>query len=376
MKIKYLYLDDEAEATTEAIVDMLGRQRGDLEVVYQYPKSFSEQATEIMTGGFDGLLLDLRLDQVAKKDEPKADYGAFALAQEIRARSTDGRLADLPIILCSTEAKINKSFKHDDTSHDLFDIFVLKDTISEHVESITQKMVALANGYRSISSGIAAKKALHEIIGVEKDFYDSLDPRIWSIFVDDFHEYPTHEFARFLIRELIEHSGPLIDEATLAARLGVDMSSSPGWATMIDALQPAEYHGPFHEGWRRWWAKKVEYWWEGLEGCPGRLRSLTARERIEFLKCRITDHVIPASRIEESYSEAFWTICAGTHKPLDPLDGLLAAGPDPKPWQDKIYLSIKAAVERIGFTDGKKTHPIERDRLESIKAAIREKNNG
>lgn len=375
MKIKYLYLDDEAEATTEAIVDMLGRQREDLEIVYQYPKGFSEQATEIMTGGFDGLLLDLRLDQVAKAGEPKADYGAFALAQEIRARSTDGRLPDLPIILCSTEAKINKSFKHDDTSHDLFDVFVLKDSIFDHLETITQKMVSLSNGYKNISKGIDTNKALHEIIGLDKEFFDILDSRIWSIFVDDFHEYPTHEFARFLIKELIEHPGPLIDEATLAARLGVDGSSSTGWATIIDALQPAEYHGPFHEGWRRWWAKKVEYWWESLE-CPSRLRSMAAHERTEFLKLRITEQLVPSLPIEKGYSEAFWTICAATHKPLAPLDGLLVAGPETKPWQDKVYLSIKAALDRIGFTEGVKVHPVERDRLESIKAAFRAQDNG
>jgi len=372
VKTKYLYLDDEAEATTEAIVDLLGRQRGDLEVVYQYPKSFSEQATEIMTGGFDGLLLDLRLDQVAKAGEPKADYGAFSLAQEIRARSTDGRLPDLPIILCSTEAKINKSFKHDDTSHDLFDIFVLKDTITANVVQTTDKMVALSSGYKNISKGFEDKISLNNLIRVEQDFLDNLDPRIWSVFVDEIYEYPPHEFARFLLRELIERSGPLIDEATLAARLGVDISRSPGWETIIEAVNFAEYVGPFHGGWRRWWAKKVENWWGSLADCPSRLRSMSAQERTEFLKIRITDQIVAASPIEEGYSEAYWTICAGTRKPLDPLDGLLVAGPEPKPWQDKAYLSIKAALERIGFEEGIKVNPVERDRLENIKTAIRD----
>jgi len=373
MKIRYLYLDDEAEATTEAIVAMLGRQRDDLEVIYQYPKLFSEQASEIMTGGFDGLLLDLRLDQVAHAGGQKADYGAFALAQEIRARATDGRLLDIPIILCSTEEKIKKSFKHDDTSHDLFDIFVLKDTISDRIEEFTCKMVSLSTGYRNLSAGITSRKSLHEIFGVEKEFFDALDPRIWSSFVDEFHDYPPHEIARFIIRELFERSGPLINEATLAARLGVDPSCSPGWNNIIHDLQHAEFNGPFKEGWRRWWSKKVEYWWEKLDGCPGRLKSLSARKRVEFLKIRISDELVPFTPIEDGYSESFWTICIATNWPLDPLDGLLAAGPDPKPWQDKKYLSIKAALERIGFTNGIKVHPIERDRLASIKASSKEK---
>lgn len=54
-------------------------------------------------------------------------------------------------------------------------------------------------------------------------------------------------------------------------------------------------------------------------------------------------------------------------KPLDPIDGLLVSGRPPEPWQDKCYLSIKAALERVGRNEGLKVHPLERSRLSELK---------
>ncbi len=78
-------------------------------------------------------------------------------------------------------------------------------------------------------------------------------------------------------------------------------------------------------------------------------------------------NLIPASTIELGYSNRFWTICRGYNLPLDPVDGfLMEEDRERKIWQDKAYISIKAALER---KDGLKVHAIDRDRFEAIKKA-------
>ena len=56
---------------------------------------------------------------------------------------------------------------------------------------------------------------------------DILDVRLANHFKNV--KYPTHEYALFILRELIERPGPLISEELLSARLGIDRDNSPDW---------------------------------------------------------------------------------------------------------------------------------------------------
>lgn len=182
-------------------------------------------------------------------------------------------------------------------------------------------------------------------------------------------KYPVHEYARYILRELIEIQGVLINEAVLAARLGVDPKISSDWEKCKKRLaETCAYQGAFHEAWPRWWAFPVEEWWQNRPNRPGTLRSLTAKERVKFLRSttRLT-YLQPAASVEAGYSERYWTICQEFERPLDPRDGVRISFLNHNPWQEPPYFSIKAALERAEQKKGWKIDPLDRERLNDIK---------
>ena len=78
----------------------------------------------------------------------------------------------------------------------------------------------------------------------------------------------------------------------------------------------------------------------------------------------------PAPPIEEGYQNSYSTVCIAIEKPLDTFNGFLAvkAGmTEEHPWQDRMYVSTRAALEGTGLDRGIRVHPAERLRLEEMK---------
>lgn len=373
MPIKYLYLDDESLQKVRPNIDMLMRKEPSLNIQYGFPEEFSLQIKDIKKLAFDGLILDLRLDQLSNDAKQKAGYGAYSLAQELRVRAADGRINDIPIMLCSSELNIQKSYTKENTSHDLFDDLYLKDDFADHSALIAKKLVSLAVGYKKISEVTEGKsKNFHKVLGLTDEEANSLDSRIFARFRESTSKYPTHFYAMFILKELLKSPGPLLDDALIGARLGVDITGSPDWDKLKRKITSLAYTGPFGDAWPRWWWFKVENWWNTLADCPGKLRNLPAAKRVEFLRksTKLTGLQV-AAPISENYDDSYWTICSALKRPLNPLDGFIIAGDDPKPWQEKQYISLKAAIERTGYTEGIKVNPVELERFQIYKDAMK-----
>jgi hypothetical protein len=370
--IEYLYLDDEEIADINAYVTEIEESVApQLEIKHEHPRPYKAQMDELekVASTLQGLMLDLRLDQfflnekhkraanpdAVREDEDQADYRAATIAQEIRTRATE-RLNDeksprseyeYPIVLCSTNKRLRVSYNADDTSHDLFDIKFVKTDITNEREAfaIAMKMLALVQGYESIKKirkehGNSLTHYLgHEIAA------ELLDSKILVLFETREGMTPAHEFARFTIRELLDTSGPLIDRATVAARLGVDISE--GKSPQFDELlakhfSSATYQGVFAKGWPRWWAAAIEKSWRELENAPI-LRTTPAEGRVDFLKNVTSIHGIEyATPVSASASHAFWVVCHATQKPLDPKEGFLLNKQPLNSWQDRMYVSRDA----------------------------------
>lgn len=373
MRINYLYLDDENQQKVQPTIEMLKRKEPSLNIQYGFPEEFSVQIKEIKKHAFDGLILDLRLDQLSNDAKKKAGYGAYSLAQELRVRATDGRINDVPIMLCSSELNIQKSYNKENSSHDLFDDLYLKDDFADHSDLIAKKLVSLAVGYKNITEVSEGKaKNLHKVLGLTDGEAHGLDSRIFSRFGESTSKFPTHLYAMFILKELIKSPGPLLDDAFVCARLGVDITGSPDWDKLKRKMASSAYTGPFSDAWPRWWWFKVENWWNTLADCPGKLRNLSAAKRVEFLrKSTKLAGLQAAAPIGENYNDSYWTICFALKRPLNPLDGFIIAGDDPKPWQEKQYISLKAAVERTGYTEGIKVNPVEFERFQKYKDAMK-----
>ncbi|WP_439879707.1 hypothetical protein ACSX1A_11015 [Pontibacter sp. MBLB2868] len=382
MKIKYLYLDDENSNQTNSFAEILERSREDLEIKMRPPLPFSEEMAKLKAdiNDVNGLLLDLRLDMVTN-DQKKAEYRALTLAQEIRTRVTEGSLKAVPIVLCSTDDRLNKSYKKDETGHDLFDKRYLKGEFIDNRKTISDQLVSLAKGYemiRVIKSSIRNRKnELHQFFDLPKEKLMSLDVRLLNYFGSTDGKMPEHEYARLILKEMIEVPGVLIDEYFLAARLGVDQSSED-WPSLRDKfLKNCKYTGPFNEAWPRWWMHLVSEWWFSLKNCPANLSYLNASEKVDFLKSATNlKGLITQTGYKDNYSSRFWTICKALNVPIDPVDGLMVDGRSPQPWQEKEYISIDAAVKRIKFREGVRVHPFEEERLKDIKRTISQSRSG
>ncbi|PQJ72913.1 hypothetical protein [Polaribacter butkevichii] len=375
-KYKVFYLDDEKEDLTIPykkkleITDLLDIS---LNKPYNFEKELDRLIEELKS--CDALILDLQLDgpqeddsnkegkdgkeNNANEDEKKfkVRYQAPPLAQMIRTLASEGAIPDLPIILCSTEDKVKDSFNRDFTSHDLFDWTFLKDDID--VETIN-KIVSLIVGYQTLNKN---KKDFSTSLGRD---YNELDQRILSRFIIEDNP-PTHEIARVIFKDIVQPTGLLINESTLAARLGVDMSKNVEyWNKFIDKyFSKTKYDGVFHTSWNRWWNDRINDVFEEITN--ENLASLDATSRVSLLieKTEFKDLIV-AEPIKLFESNNYWNICEITKKPLDPFEGFKISGKEePKPWQDYAYVSLFAYVTKPDSINKKgiKIHPSDSERM-------------
>lgn len=332
-------------------------------------------------------MLDLRLD----REVERASYRATSLAQEFRTRATEKASAvtewfgDRPIVLWSTDEKLRDSFKPDNTGHDLFDLRCVKDDIANEPGTpahVGRQMKSLALGYRQLGQILAENSTLPVLwraLGFESlEQTNFLDPRIEMVFKRREGSLPAHEYARFIVNQLLEHPGPLIEEKLLAARLGVDAEKSADFDELLSHLEPiAAYEGVFAEGWPRWWPNNLETWWNEVDNCPGTLQSLQAAERVEGLKRAFgLENLVAAVPLREKDSSRFWTVCRATQHPLDPRDGYILDTPSSHPWQERIYVSAFAALNGTARRQGLQLDPLEGERFKralDIQQKLRQK---
>jgi len=375
-KYRIFYLDDEKDDLTIPYKNKL-ETTGVLDINLNKPYNFEEELDRLIKElkSCDALILDLQLDGPQEENEDKKGtddddekkfkvrYQAPPLAQMIRTLASEGEIPDLPIILCSTEDKVKDSFNRDFTSHDLFDWTFLKDDINE--ETIN-KIVSLIEGYQRLNEN---KKDFTNSLSRD---YNELDQRILSRFIIEDNP-PTHEIARVIFKDIVQPTGLLINERTLAARLGVDMLKNVEcWNAFIDKhFSITKYDGVFHSSWNRWWNDRVNDVFEEITN--ENLASLDANSRVSLLieKTDFKDLIV-AEPIELFESTNYWNICEITGMPLDPFEGFKINGKEePKPWQDYAFISLLAILTKPDLIkkNGIKIHPsdLERSILERKK---------
>lgn len=360
-KFKVLYIDDEKD---DLIIPLKNRlEEGDiLKIDLAKPMKFEDQLDNLIgiLKDFQGVILDLQLNshQESEKgvEQFQVKYQAPPLAQMIRTLASENKIKDLPIILCSTENKIKASFNKDFTSHDLFDWTFLKDDLNNQT---VNKIASFIEGYLFIDEN---KTNYSKIL--ERD-YDEIDERILSRFITE-ENPPNHEIARVIFKDIVQPTGVLINEQTLAARLGIDIEQSgEEWNSLLsNYFENARYKGVFNEAWYRWWNDISLDIFEEITG--ENCASVNANKRVDLLKEKTEfKNLVAAEPIKLNSSNDFWNICEITKKPIDPFEGYkINEKNEPKPWQDYSYVSLYAILE---FPDkvsknGIKVHPSDYER--------------
>lgn len=357
MNFNYLYIDDINDSVTKGLAKNLSSDN--LFVEYKHVSIFDQlniQKTIDIVSQYDGLILDLRLDQETYNGK-SFPFTATEFAQHIRTLVTKGELKkDIPIIVFSTEANLKEIYFKDMTSNNLFDRFITKKPIPT---SASQKLFSLANGY----SIIRENKNFNDLLEIDISL---IDERIFSRFSTE-ESIPTHEYAQVILKDLIYAKGVLIDEQYLAARLGVDIEHSSDWGNLKALFNIAKYNGVFADGWERWWMFKVDEIFSELAGTY--LSYLNAKEKVEVLKKTGLKNLVFSELIKHNQSYRYWVVCKALNKPLDPIEGFkVYTRSEPKVWQEYEYISLEALQHPHSLSSKNiKPHPSE---LENIRLII------
>lgn len=323
--IQYIYIDDDPKTAVPLAKQFNEKDKLNCEFV-QCNADFNVQIDFFDHHSLSGLILDLRLS-----DKTNARYRGTTLAQQIRTSQKEGTLRSFPIILFSANDNLQKSMELSD--YNLFDYCFDKDDNDDDatIESNKLKLIAIAKAYETSFS--------FDSLGINESY---LDERLVYEFKKVSNQ-PKNVVVKFLITQILEKQGVLIDESVLFARLGVDrfQISDDDVALIKKKLSTIEYTGILSEGWKRWWAPKLEELWETEIEKGTYLRSISAKHRVEKFSQFFGIEQLPIrNRIPMANSDRFWTVCKDSHLPLDPVDGFLIQGQDSfYPWQEKEYVS-------------------------------------
>jgi len=331
MAYRILYIDDLETQSREKDIENLG-----YEVKLYNPTSNISDLFEELDEfkGVSAFVLDYRLT----KGENNACFDAPTIAQTLRTKHKED-LQDFPMVLMSNEDIKIAEYDKDLTSQDLFDFVLTKEEFSADMSRFKRKLDSFIKSYETIRLN---KFDLTRILDIEDD--SILHSRIKSNAI----EIGDNVFmlSNFLYYEVTRPIGVLIGEDVLSARLGVSKESTD-WADLLDSIKPSLYTGIFSDYHKRWWMDKVNIWWSEIITAETSLRRLNADERVELLKTKLgLDNLTALTKSEHSVSSNFWTICKFSKEPIDPFDGIELLK-EYKSWQNKEYISIKSALEKM-----------------------------
>ncbi len=315
----------------------------------------------------NGIILDWRLYE--GHQQSGITYSAEALAQHIRFLINDKQLMrDIPVVLCSANPDFTSSYERDGTGHDLFLRVYSKDDFSGNSEKVIRELSVLSKAFQQIqNSKLSSTSDLFQT-----PEYVHIDSRLKDELASLVHKKIPHNLVKFILDEVILALGVLIEEDTLAARLGIDKSESSDWPALRDnILTPGfAYKGILSEGWSRYWAEGLINWWKANihEKHP---QYFSAGERVEMLKNKTKlPNLVAAKKLPFCLSDEFWAICEATRQPIDPSDGLRIQSNTLRAWQEERFLSMFSILERKN--KGFKLNPIEKDRFEYLKKIAQE----
>lgn len=367
MIYKLLYIDDDNAGRISGAISGFSKD-GSIEVVHSQPLDSLETQIEslckqIKNEAFNGLILDLRLDDYKNANGVAVQFRGTTLAQEIRTRQKEGIMKTFPLFLFSGNDKISESL--DIGGDKCFDLCIEKENIdSSKFPFYRNRFCAMIDAYNSIKENPNTLELL--------DLKD--DSHIDEQFIYDFGLQrktlkTPNSFLHFLVDEVLEKNGVLISENVLAARLGIDIYSSKDWTKVKESLSCSSYKGILSSSWERWWMTLVDLWWTNIIDKNSSLRSLSADQRVNKIKSALKLADLDCSTpINKASSVEYWTICLAYNRPLDPIDGLVVANQDNLySWQDISYVSIEGALNRANIENWIEISKSEELRFEDIK---------
>lgn len=361
---EYIYIDDTQDQIEIGTINGI-KQGGKIGVTFIKPGLWEAKINELteLLKTSQGLIVDLRLNDIPYDDNNRAQYRGSTVAQELRTLVKEKTIMDIPIFLISADEKLHESL--DKTSLDLFDGVISKNTIGNTGISFPD-FIKMLSAYAEAYLVVEEQKNITQLLKLKDNAL--LDNR----FIDEYEktiQYPNHVAIRFLSQEFLRKNTTLVNEDVLAARLGIDQNSEDWTLLKKEFLEPFLYNGILSEYYERWWWPLIEDWWFHKVTNEINIRTLSAKERVDVLtSLKEGIRLKAATTSEKSKSDKFWTVCKASRVPIDTVDGFLIAGQDNNfPWQEKEYISNDEALRPKNIDAWKSVATVEKNRLQSLK---------
>ena len=324
MKFKGVYVDDQdpdygkflnvsREDSVEFCLDIRPSEAGKL------VKSILEVKPDIVA-------LDYRLYD-NQQSFPDATYRAGGPAQMLREEMVERPVEDFPIILISTEDNIRKLFGPDKTSHDLFDEWYLKATLTDEARSqdVGTQIVDLIQGYKKIGN-VAQETQKHlSLLKLSSNEWSKINPSSLLISLEE--TSVTHVIARILLQNVIKRPGLLLRPVDVYARLSLAPENDDRDKAFEFLLNAGlGYEGVFSTGWPRLWRHKFENWARENIGYP--LSSIPGNRRVDiFNEVARTKYKAAKSKWSKREDELFSFACASCDAPTELRHSVAAHDP-------------------------------------------------
>ncbi len=360
--LTYFLLDNNPKEQSDSIVRKINMSDS-IKIIPVELEGWEIQVPQIISNidQTDGILLDWRLYEPTEKSD--ISYSAEALAQHFRFLYNDGQLQkDIPIVLCSANPNFINFYDRDASGHDLFVAVYGKDDFSEKAEEVVNQLTALAEAFKLVQG--KTKPTPKSLLDIPSGL--NLDSRLEGELLDLITNFIPHNLIKFLLDEVIQRPGVLINEDLLASRLGLAREKSEDWKSLVSEVLFPEfgYTGVLSKGWQRWWADGFINWWK-TKISPKHPQYYGAEERAKLLRAQTgKENLFAAEKLKFCASEEFWTICEATRRPIDLSDGLRIQTENLRPWQEEQFVSLYSILERKKSI---KLNPIEKERFIYLK---------
>jgi hypothetical protein len=367
-----LCIDDEEEEKVEGVLRNLLTRPTDLFIEHQRAKGWNEQidyiktyqsTTEPLTDKWDGILMDLKLEfPISENATDRLVYGASALAQEIRSLVKKGDLVDTPILLYSTDENFMTYF--DKTGTDLFDACFKKNDIVVN-DSKIDFFIAHAIAYQKIIENT------NDIVSLLQSPNSDYAKEVNSYF----EKLKTvHEKASFIYNQVVQPTGLLIDEDTLAIRLGIDRTRSNEWEQVKTHFEAFRYKGIYAEITPKWWMTGLNKWWK-TNFVALSIQNTSAEKKVESLKAHLRlNNLAVITKPEHHQYDLYWHKCIKSSLPTATADGLRCFEEPRYTWQTPQYVSLNYVWNSTLRDEGELRKTFSTTELEKFEKIIQERN--
>lgn len=349
-KARWLFVDDQSDEAV-AIAARLSGSTAAIEIEYRTPLAFRE---EVLTQNkpIDGALLDVNLASI------KGEHGTGpGIAQDIRIKQRSGNVREFPVVRFSSRDQIRRNIGGDPGSDDLFDLKISKEEAGRGDEaSIVQCLLGLNELYSILGKiKLATESDVTRLLGLDDAQAESWSD--WSLHSKIRVSAATadHVAAGVIMRDLLNQPGPLITEAILSYRLGVDrLKSAKVWDELLNHLDDVRFKGPAAKYFPRWWARGVDDWWLVTASDAQSLAFTNIAERTHRITKRYAlKGLVPLTMPKGSAGQRPWSPCILSaeqdppiHIPLDPDESVRFAPIQYiAPWIDPTFAALAPALQ-------------------------------